>query len=150
MIRPLRSRTKSSRRSQTSSETTLKGLITSWRSQPLSSAPPTISWCLRNSGTQRDGLWVRQESIGPVALARGRGRSVTTTAGVLGHNLWSGLWYATVSGGGIRTASSRPDNQETSGMEQRRPLVEVLRGQKCLFSPLFTQTVTELQQEAIK
>lgn len=28
--------------------------------------------------------------------------------------------------------------------------VEVLRGQKCLFSPLFTQTVTELQQETIK
>lgn len=56
MIRPLRSRTKSSRRSQTSSETTLKGSITSWRSQPLSWAPPTISWRLRNTGTQRGGL----------------------------------------------------------------------------------------------
>lgn len=36
----------------------------------------------------------------------------------------------TVSGGGIHTASSLPDNQETSEMKQRRPLIEVLRSQK--------------------
>lgn len=46
------------------------------------------------------------------------GRMVTTTGRVLGHNLWSGLWYGTVSGGGIHIASSLPDNQETSVMKQ--------------------------------
>lgn len=33
---------------------------------------------------------------------------------VLGHNLWSGLWYATVSDGGTRSVSFLPGTLETS------------------------------------
>lgn len=46
-------------------------------------------------------------------------RPVTRRALVLGQNLWSGLWYVTVSDGGIHIAFSLPDTQETSKTEKK-------------------------------
>lgn len=47
-------------------------------------------------------------------------RAVTRRVPVPGRNLWSGLWYATVSDGGTRIASSLPDNRETSEKKKTR------------------------------
>lgn len=119
MTWPFYSRTKSSRRIQTSA---LKGRFWS-RSGGLGSLlkewPPSSEWATV-SRQLRDPVG---QSLGPsgVFWSSGfppwSGRTVTTRECVLGRNLWSGLWYGTVSGAGIHTASSLPGNQETSGMK---------------------------------
>lgn len=73
------------------------------------------------------------QSMGPLVAfwsslitpCRGQ-RPITRTAPVLGHNLWSDLWYATVSDGGTRIASSLPDIQETSERERGASQLSVL------------------------
>lgn len=52
-----------------------------------------------------------------ISPCRGQ-RPATTKVLVLGRNLWSGLWYATVSDGGTRSASFLPGTLETSAQRQ--------------------------------
>lgn len=56
-----------------------------------------------------------------ISPCRGQ-RPATTKVLVLGRNLWSGLWCATVSDGGTRSASFLPGTLETSAQrEEDRP-----------------------------
>lgn len=132
-------------------ETTLKGLITSWWSQPLSSAPPTISWCLRNTRTQRGSLWVRQESIGPVALARGRGRSrrqLVCLVIICDQAFDMRQFLVEV----FTPLLLFPITRELLKWNKGGPWLPKMNDSappKWLFSPLFTHTLTELQQEAL-
>lgn len=111
-------------------------LITSRWSQPAfeegkkKKKKPCSSNPLAGGVKWKVSLWLQDpagQSLGPLVVFWSSHitpcwawRRVTRKVPVFGHNLWSGLWYATVSDGGTRIASSLPDSQGTSKTGKRK------------------------------
>lgn len=130
--------TKSSHHSEKSSKTTmLKGNIWS----RVGGLSPLRKICSLFPLTLREVKWkVSQQlwdpswqSLGPLGVFWSSHtspccgwRPVTRRVLVLGQNLWSGLWYVTVSDGGIHNAFSLPDTQETSETQKKEITSEFL------------------------
>lgn len=129
-IGPFYSITKSSHHSEKSSKTTmLKGNIWS----RVSGLSPLRKNCSLFPLTLREVKWKvsqqlqdpTRQSLGPLGVFWSSRtspccgwRPVTRRVLVLGQNLWSGLWYVTVSDEGIHNAFSLPDTQGTSETEK--------------------------------